>query len=246
MQHPEVLNGTYIQAVHPQQYQQQYPVQSPQQRHDDPEKHATWRSQPVPGQHYYAPYATPPPGALESSEGKASGAAAQTGWRKRRSLWIGLGAVLVLVVVGAVVGGVVGSRGGKGSNITPTPTGTPSPSSSGGGGNGTTTGGGGGGNGTASVPSPKSIRATNSPLFITGTRSSSQQGQWLARLFWQGPDDLLRFLDFDSSFGAWAMAGPTVLGATALGGGRGSLAGGVAGWFPPVSQAHSLALFIES
>lgn len=116
---------------------------------------------------------------------------------RKRLLWIVAGIGLVLIIVGAVVGGVFGSRNrASGSNSSedngnPPSSSSPSPSPS-----------------ESSTPKTnttlKSIRP-NSRLAVTGYRGD---GDFQARLFYEGPDNVLRYSSFNSTSNAWKSSLP--------------------------------------
>lgn len=143
----------------------------------------------VPGEHAYAML-------QQHSEGDKLAPPPQTPPKSRKRLWWVVGAiVLVAVIVGAVVGGVVGSRAASSSSSS-----SPSTSTSSGGGSGhhpsATT------SSTASTTTSeplKSIRP-NSALAVTGHRGN---GDFKVRLFYQGPDNMLRHSDFSSVTDKW-------------------------------------------
>lgn len=102
--------------------------------------------------------------------------------------WIVGGVVLVLVIVSAVVGGVIGSRtaGNRESESNPSSSASASVSST-----------------ESATPKTtaalKSIRP-NSNLAVTGYRGN---GDFRARLFYSGPDNVLRHSDYNSASDAW-------------------------------------------
>lgn len=105
--------------------------------------------------------------------------------KKRRLLWAIVGLVAVLVIVGATVGGVMSTRAAMASASGAESSGSAA-------------------NDTASVPPPKTIRM-NSRLAVTGYRDKSSSSYTL-RLFYQGPDDVLRFMDKTSKDSKWSKA----------------------------------------
>ncbi|KAK8097474.1 hypothetical protein PG984_016613 [Apiospora sp. TS-2023a] len=110
--------------------------------------------------------------------------------RSRRRLWIILGAIaFVVVVVGAAVGGVLGSRAAR-----PPPSNTPSDQV--------------GANSSNSTTPLATIRF-GSRLAVTGWRDGSG-GNWYIRLFYQGPDQLLRYSNISSLETGWNK-NPTLL-----------------------------------
>ena len=95
-----------------------------------------------------------------------------------REFWLAL-AVLLLVITAAVLGGVLGSRKPKAGPVaTATATVTA----------------------TAPTSTPTSISA-KSKLAVTGWRTGEE---YSIRLFFQGPDDLLRYSAYESTSGSWA------------------------------------------
>ncbi|KAK8126926.1 uncharacterized protein PG998_002685 [Apiospora kogelbergensis] len=126
-------------------------------------------------------------GAQYSTDPEAVATPAKT---SRRRLWIILGALAaVIVVVGAVVGGVVGSRAAQ------------SPSSSGSSADkeGANTGNGGSNDTTPATAPLKNIRP-GSRLAVTGWREGAG---YHVRLFYQGPDQQLRYSTYSSTDPAW-------------------------------------------
>jgi hypothetical protein len=115
---------------------------------------------------------------------------------RKKKLWIIVGAVVLLVVVvAAVVGGVVGSRHHNSTTTASSssdPSSTSSPTSS----------------GTSSTPSP--TPSSNSPNAAYSSSSIAVTGWWTGsssysiRLFYQGKDEKLRLIDYDSSDGMWS------------------------------------------
>lgn len=105
--------------------------------------------------------------------------------KKRWLLWAIVGAAAVLVIVGATVGGVMSTRAAMAR--------APDAES-----------GGSAANDATSVPPPKTMRM-NSRLAVTGYRDKSSSNYTL-RLFYQGPDDVLRFMDKTSQDGHWSKA----------------------------------------
>ena len=105
--------------------------------------------------------------------------------KKRWLLWAIVGVVAVLVIVGATVGGVMSTKAAMAN--------APNAETSGGAANDTT-----------SVPPPKTIRMY-SRLAVTGYRDKSSSNYTL-RLFYQGPDDVLRFMDKTSKDSNWTKA----------------------------------------
>ncbi|KAK8084122.1 hypothetical protein PG996_002903 [Apiospora saccharicola] len=135
--------------------------------------------------------ATPPAGGVVNSDFDRAGSfgatdtpAATKANRSRRRLWIILGAIaFVVVVVGAAVGGVLGSRAAR-----PPRSNTPN-------------GGQVGANSSNSTTPLKTIRP-GSRLAVTGWRDGSS-GEWYIRLFYQGPDQLLRYSNVSSMETGW-------------------------------------------
>ncbi|KAI0971465.1 hypothetical protein F4678DRAFT_85102 [Xylaria arbuscula] len=104
--------------------------------------------------------------------------------RHGRLILIGIG-ILILIVVGAVVGGVVGSRRSDSVSSTATP-GTPtSPSSS---------------SPTSAVTSSRPIQS-NSGLAVAGWRTQNDYFDF--RVFYQDQDDDLRFSEYQSDGAGW-------------------------------------------
>ncbi|KAH8662553.1 hypothetical protein BX600DRAFT_437934 [Xylariales sp. PMI_506] len=103
---------------------------------------------------------------------------------RRRDFWLGC-LVLLLVIIAAVLGGELGTRkstAGPAATATATSTATITTSTS------------------TSTSTPTSIGA-NSRLAVTGWTTGQE---YSIRLFFQGPDDLLRYSAYESTSGSWA------------------------------------------
>ncbi|KAK8050216.1 hypothetical protein PG994_011946 [Apiospora phragmitis] len=112
-------------------------------------------------------------------------------WRRRPwLLWVG-GVIALLVVVGAVVGGVLGGRKSPQESQAATPSSSALPSPAG----GTT---------EDNIEPPKSLRM-HSKLAATAWRDNTHTNYTL-RLFYQGPDNVLRFVENTSENKNWTDA----------------------------------------
>ena len=141
--------------------------------------------------------ATPPPGGVNSNFGErglpSAAATPATPKPNRRRLWIILGGIAALVVVlGAVLGGVLGSRAARSSSTVSEDQVGAGGSSSGGAGNST---------------EPRRTIRPGSSLAVTGWREGSG---YHIRLFYQGPDQVLRFSNCSSTEAGWNKQ-PTLL-----------------------------------
>lgn len=148
--------------------------------------------------------ATPPAGGVNPAFDQKGGFSAATATpvatkpsRSRRRLWVMLGVVAaVVVVVGAVVGGVLGSRAARSSSSSKLAE--------------AEVGAGGSGSGSGSSDNDteplKTVRP-GSRLAVTGWRDG---GANYIRLFYQGPDQLLRFSNYSNTESGWNK-NPTLL-----------------------------------
>lgn len=127
----------------------------------------------------------------EKNETPPTAAAEARATRKRWRLWGIVGLVAALVIVGAVVGGVLGSKATANSGTT---VGMASDTSA-----GETSD-----NRTTAAPGPGSIKR-NSRLAVTGQRGTSNYSQKI-RLFHQGPDDTIQYVDWTSTGSGWSKA----------------------------------------
>ncbi|KAK8054824.1 hypothetical protein PG993_000051 [Apiospora rasikravindrae] len=120
----------------------------------------------------------------------------------RRRLWIILGVIAaVLIVIGAVLGGVLGSRAANASYLNSQSSSSPE-------GDGDTADGN-SGNDTAPPSTPLKYIRPGSSLAVTGWRDGQD---YHIRLFYQGPDQLLRYSNFSSNEdGGWSVRRPTLL-----------------------------------
>ncbi|KAI0022972.1 hypothetical protein F4780DRAFT_730896 [Xylariomycetidae sp. FL0641] len=114
--------------------------------------------------------------------------------RKQWVIWAGAAILLVLVVVAAIVGGIVGSEAAKDRNPTQSSS-YPSSSSA----TGVTSDAG----NMSLVSSLKTIRV-GSRLAVTGYRYGDDN-DYAIRLFYQDPDNQLRFVSKESSSANWTM-----------------------------------------
>ncbi|KAH8668944.1 hypothetical protein BX600DRAFT_510995 [Xylariales sp. PMI_506] len=113
-----------------------------------------------------------------------------TAAKSSRKWWIiGGVAVAIVVILGAVLGGVLGSRAAKNSSSAADSS-SSSSSSSGGGGNSTSSGN------STSLTNLRSL----SHLAATGWRN---EGHYRIRVFYQGPDGLLRYSSYASNESSW-------------------------------------------
>lgn len=120
--------------------------------------------------------------------------------KPRSRLWLLGGAVLIAIIAG-VIGGVVGwkvTENNNGSRASSPSTTSPATS------NNTDTGSNGesGSSDSLIAGANNTIRA-NSALAVTGWRYGSD---FAIRLFYQGPDDVIRFSGYDTLFGNWTIA----------------------------------------
>lgn len=136
-------------------------------------------------------------GATPSPHAETDATAAAAGQKpSRKRLWIVLGVVAaVLVIVGAVLGGVLGSRAAiaSGSNTSPS--------------SGDEATAGNQGNDTAPPLAPLRFVRPGSRLAVTGWREGDD---FHIRLFFQGPDQRLRYVSYASAAPGWS-ARPTLL-----------------------------------
>ncbi|KAK7941601.1 uncharacterized protein PG986_013988 [Apiospora aurea] len=142
-------------------------------------------------------------GATYPAEAEATAPMSGTKKPNRRRVWIILGVIAaILTIIGAVLGGVLGSRAANSSSS------NTQPSSSSGDGDGDTAAGN-SGNDTAPPSAPlRSIRP-GSALAVTGWRDGPD---FHIRLFYQGPDQLLRYSNFSSrEDGGWGARRPVLL-----------------------------------
>lgn len=147
-----------------------------------PDRYAMHGLQPL--RHDHSTLETPDP----STKGEEAPMVVQTAGspkKKRWLLWAIAGVVAVLVIVGATVGGVMSTKAAMGDGSTAETSG-------------------GAANDTTSVPPPKTIRM-NSRLAVTGYWDKSSSNYTL-RLFYQGPDDVLRFMEKTSKDSHWTEA----------------------------------------
>ncbi|KAK8043905.1 hypothetical protein PG994_012743 [Apiospora phragmitis] len=119
--------------------------------------------------------------------------------RGRRRLWVILGVIsAIVIIVAAVLGGVLGSRAANTSD-------TESNASSGDGEGDTAAGN--SGNDTALPSAPLKYVRPGSSLAVTGWREGTA---YHIRLFYQGPDQLLRYSNYTSTEPGWTKQ-PTLL-----------------------------------
>ncbi|KAK6863522.1 hypothetical protein PG995_000050 [Apiospora arundinis] len=136
----------------------------------------------------------PPPPAHDAGAAQYSTAPEAVAKKpSRKRLWIILGAIVaIIVIVAAVVGGVLGSRAAKSPNDNASSSAADKDGSN-------------SGNNTVSAPL-KNIRP-GSRLAVTGWREGSG---YHIRLFYQGPDQQLRYSNYSSTDPAWSDR-PTLL-----------------------------------
>ncbi|KAI0383740.1 hypothetical protein F5Y04DRAFT_19953 [Hypomontagnella monticulosa] len=154
------------------------PMHSPQLAPSNPETH------------HLNPYTTPSPNPSWAKERRQALMGGDRTRAKRFMLWALIGAGLVVVGLGAVLGGVLGSKAEKASHSNDAPVvsnTTPNTTS----------------NGTSStIPNSvlqQPIRA-GSKLAVTGYR---RKGDYSIRLFFQDQDHQLRFIDRETSSSNW-------------------------------------------
>lgn len=115
---------------------------------------------------------------------------------RRRSVWLGwpgfVGAALLSLILGGVIGGLIGWKVTANNSIASNST-----------------------SGDSFNGASKTIRQ-NSPLAVTGYRIDSDPANFNIRLFFQGPDDLLRYSNLDTIYNRWSA--PQVINVTAKSG----------------------------
>ncbi|KAK8087580.1 hypothetical protein PG997_002541, partial [Apiospora hydei] len=141
-------------------------------------------------------------GATYPAEAEATAPIPGTKKPNRRRLWIILGVIAaILIIIGAVLGGVLGSRAASSSSSDPS-------SQASGDGDGDTAAGN-SGNDTAPPSAPLQYIRPGSSLAATGWRDGPD---FHIRLFYQGPDQLLRYSNFSSKEdGGWGARRPVLL-----------------------------------
>jgi hypothetical protein len=140
--------------------------------------------------------------ALDTTKAEANTELEAARQARHRMKWIAVGvAVLAIIVVAAVAGAAVGTRNADASKAAPAVSSRPSSSD-----------GGGGPNTAASAATQ--IRP-NSGLAASGNFWGTD---YSIRLFFQGPDDKLRYMVYQTNFGTWTAVQETVTRSAALSG----------------------------